>query len=124
MASEEYIQTLRRVQANIGYLMPKAQHQSGGGAEAGGGGKQPPGPAHMTPPAHMVQGEVGQKYERLREVFPDWHGFAAARGGSQGGSAGSPQAGGNGIGNGNVNVNVNGGYTPGAGGQVGQISTS
>jgi hypothetical protein len=47
MAAEEYIQCLRRVQANLAYLAPRADAQQAM--------KAPPGPAHMTPPAHMPQ---------------------------------------------------------------------
>lgn len=64
MASDEYIQTLRRVQANLGYLMPKAQNDPS---------KAPPGPAHMTPPAHMPQ--LQSLYDQLKELFPSWPGY-------------------------------------------------
>ena len=72
MASDEYIQCLRRVQANFAYLMPKAQHTQGqsSGTEA----KQLPGPAHMTPPPHMPE-DMRQKYEQLQELFPEWQGL-------------------------------------------------
>jgi hypothetical protein len=72
MASDEYIQCLRRVQANFAYLMPKAQSSSGQSTvnEA----KQLPGPAHMTPPPHMPQG-MKEKYEQLKELFPEWQGL-------------------------------------------------
>lgn len=65
MASEEYIQCLRRVQANLAYLMPRA--------DAGQASKAPPGPAHMTAPAHMPQ--LQAKYEQLKELFPGWPGL-------------------------------------------------
>jgi hypothetical protein len=64
MAAEEYIQCLRRVQANLAYLAPRADAQQAM--------KAPPGPAHMTPPAHMPQ--LQSKYEALRELFPGWPG--------------------------------------------------
>lgn len=65
MAAEEYIQCLRRVQANLAYLAPRADvHQAQ---------KAPPGPAHMSPPAHMPQ--LQPKYEQLRELFPGWPGL-------------------------------------------------
>ena len=64
MAAEEYIQCLRRVQANLAYLAPRADAQQSM--------KAPPGPAHMTPPAHMPQ--LLAKYEALRELFPGWPG--------------------------------------------------
>ena len=72
MASDEYIQCLRRVQANFTYLMPKAQSSSG--QASGNEAKHLPGPAHMTPPPHMPD-EMKQKYEQLRELFPDWPGL-------------------------------------------------
>jgi hypothetical protein len=64
MAAEEYIQCLRRVQANLAYLAPRADIQQAM--------KAPPGPAHMTPPAHMPQ--LQSKYDQLRELFPGWAG--------------------------------------------------
>jgi hypothetical protein len=67
MASEEYIQTLRRVQANLAYMAPRAQ--SKGTDES----KIHPGPAHMTPPKHMTQ--LVEKYEQLKALFPDWPGL-------------------------------------------------
>lgn len=65
MAAEEYIQCLRRVQANLAYLAPRADTQQAA--------KAPPGPAHMSPPAHMPQ--LQAKYEQLRELFPGWNGY-------------------------------------------------
>ena len=81
MASEEYIQCLRRVQANLAYLMPRAQPAEGKAP--------PPGPAHMTPPPH-VPGLV-EKYADLRELFPGWQGLdhRLSRSGSMG--TGSPR---------------------------------
>lgn len=67
MASDEYIQCLRRVQANLAYLMPKASTDPSGQAKA------PPGPAHMTPPPHMSQ--LQARYEQLRDLFPGWSGL-------------------------------------------------
>jgi len=64
MAAEEYIQCLRRVQANLAYLAPRADVQQAM--------KAPPGPAHMTPPPHMAH--LQPKYEALRELFPGWPG--------------------------------------------------
>nr|OQO18387.1 hypothetical protein B0A51_13718 [Rachicladosporium sp. CCFEE 5018] len=64
MAAEEYVQCLRRVQANLAYLAPRADVQQLQ--------KAPPGPAHMTPPPHMPQ--LQAKYDLLREAFPDWIG--------------------------------------------------
>lgn len=66
MASDEYIQCLRRVQANLAYMMPKAQK---GQDES----KIQPGPAHMTPPRHMPQ--LKERYEQLKELFPGWQGL-------------------------------------------------
>lgn len=63
-ASDEYMQVLRRVQANLGYLMPTAQ---------GDQQKVPKGPVHMTPPQHMPQ--LQSKYDQLQELFPDWPGM-------------------------------------------------
>jgi hypothetical protein len=77
MAAEEYIQCLRRVQANLAYLAPRADTQQAM--------KAPPGPAHMTPPAHMPQ--LQSKYEQLRALFPGWAGNDARM--AQ--SAGSPR---------------------------------
>lgn len=84
MASEEYIQCLRRSQANLAYLMPKAQ--------SGDVSKAPPGPAHMTHPPHMPQLE--EKYKRLRELFPGWQGLDNRAGPP---NASSPSAGQNGM---------------------------
>ena len=64
LAAEEYTQVLRRVQANLAYLMPRAQNDQQ---------KAPKGPAHMTPPPHMPQ--LQPKYYQLQEVFPDWEGY-------------------------------------------------
>ncbi|TKA67916.1 hypothetical protein B0A55_09719 [Friedmanniomyces simplex] len=64
LASEEYIQVLRRVQANLGYLMPVAQNDAQ---------KTPRGPAYMSPPPHMPQ--LRPKFDQLRELFPDWQGL-------------------------------------------------
>lgn len=61
--SELYVNTMRRVQANLGWLMPKASQAS----------TVPPGPAHMTPPPHMTS--LVPLYERLRELFPGWQGL-------------------------------------------------
>ncbi|CAK4003220.1 Hypothetical predicted protein [Lecanosticta acicola] len=69
MASEEYIQCLRRVQANLSYLAPKASADASGGAAK----PRPAGPAHMTPPPHMPH--LLPKYEQLKELFPGWQGF-------------------------------------------------
>lgn len=71
LASEDYIHTMRRVQANLQYLMYKQQPD--------GGTKQLPGPAVMTPPPHLGE-KLREEYERLRELFPGWNGIDA-RGG-------------------------------------------
>ncbi|EME81111.1 uncharacterized protein MYCFIDRAFT_215845 [Pseudocercospora fijiensis CIRAD86] len=68
-ASEEYIQCLRRVQANLAYLMPKAQPEQANPAKASQG------PAHMTPPPHMPQ--LQEKYDRLKVLFDGWPGLDA-----------------------------------------------
>lgn len=79
MASEDYIHTMRRVQANLQYLMTKNPAQQGEGA------KQLPGPAIMTPPPHLGERLMGE-YERLRELFPGWMGIEgrSAAGGTPG----------------------------------------
>lgn len=67
VASEDYIQCLRRVQANLAYLAPRA--------DANMNPKAPPGPAHMTCPPHLADGEVGGLYAQLRELFQGWIGL-------------------------------------------------
>ncbi|MBE7180608.1 MAG: hypothetical protein INR71_05240, partial [Terriglobus roseus] len=67
LASEEYIQCLRRVQGNLAYMgnmAPRAQPDAS---------KMLPGPAFMTPPPHLSS-RLGPKYERLKELFPGWPG--------------------------------------------------
>ena len=64
LAAEEYTQVLRRVQANLAYLMPRAQSDQQ---------KAPKGPAFMTSPPHMPQ--LQSKYYQLQEAFPDWEGY-------------------------------------------------
>lgn len=64
MAGDDFVQVLRRVQANLGYLMPRAQNDQQ---------KAPKGPAHMTPPPHMPQLQL--RYDQLQELFPDWQGY-------------------------------------------------
>ena len=83
MASEDYIQCLRRVQANLAYMMPKAQQ--GQHNES----KVPPGPAHMTAPSHLP--ELKEKYDQLKELFPDWQGLDHRLSQSAGGNSGSPR---------------------------------
>nr|POE93483.1 hypothetical protein CFP56_19495 [Quercus suber] len=70
MASDEYIQCLRRVQANLGYLMPKARDDPQK--------TTPHGPMYMSPPPHMPQLQV--KYEQLVSLFPGWSGIEARSG--------------------------------------------
>ncbi|KAF2724053.1 hypothetical protein K431DRAFT_218686 [Polychaeton citri CBS 116435] len=65
MASEEYIQCMRRVQANMSYLVP---------LHSGTPAKKPPGPVHMTPPPHLAA-QLAVKYEQLKEAFPGWPGY-------------------------------------------------
>lgn len=67
MASDEFIQCMRRLQANLAYLAPRADAQQMS--------KAPPGPAHMSGPPHMPQ--LQKKYEQLRELFPGWGGLEA-----------------------------------------------
>nr|POE84543.1 hypothetical protein CFP56_78629 [Quercus suber] len=64
MASDEYIQCLRRVQANLSYLMPKARDDPQ---------KTPLGPVYMSHPPHMPQ--LQPKYDQLTSLFPGWSGI-------------------------------------------------
>ena len=82
MASEDYIHTMRRVQANLQYLMSKNQPA---GAD---GGKKIEGPAIMTAPPHLGERLKGE-YERLRELFPEWNGIEGKSGGGTPGRQGS-----------------------------------
>ena len=81
LASEDYIHMMRRLQANLQYMMQKQTTVTE---------KSLPGPAIMTPPP-SVGGELGAMYERLQELFPEWQGLdtrgTPARTGSSGGSA-------------------------------------
>lgn len=88
LASDEFIQCMRRLQANLAYLAPRS--------DAAQMSKAPPGPAHMSAPPHMPQ--LQQKYEQLRELFPGWGGIEA-RAASTAVSPGN----GNGTGNGMMN---------------------
>ena len=65
MASDEYIQCVRRLQANLSYMMPHGK--------AGQESKIQPGPAYVSPPRHMPQ--LGEKYAQLKELFPGWPGM-------------------------------------------------
>lgn len=67
-ASEEYANTLRRIQGNLAYLMPKAQQNAGPEGTQG-----LVGPAYMTAPPHMP--ELKEVYARLGELFPGWKGL-------------------------------------------------
>jgi hypothetical protein len=73
LASPEYIDVLRHIQANLAYLMPSAQ----GGDKS----KVPKGPQFMAPPQHMQSGpqyeELRTQYEELKRLFPDWTGYDA-----------------------------------------------
>lgn len=84
MASEDYIHTMRRVQANLQYLMSKNQ-------PAGADGKKIEGPAIMTAPPHLGERLKGD-YERLRELFPEWNGIEG-----RGGGGGTPGRQGSGV---------------------------
>lgn len=66
MATDEYIQILRRIQSNLSVLSQKA-------GMAPANHKTVPGPAHMTPPPSMPQ--LQSKYDRLRELYPNWPGM-------------------------------------------------
>ncbi|CZT14590.1 uncharacterized protein RCC_00565 [Ramularia collo-cygni] len=61
--SELYVHTMRRVQANLAWLMPTASQSS----------NVPPGPALMTPPPHMPA--LVPLYDRLKGLFPGWQGL-------------------------------------------------
>ncbi|KAF2487433.1 hypothetical protein BDY17DRAFT_288959 [Neohortaea acidophila] len=85
MASDDYIQLLRRLQGNIAYLMPRMGQQMQPDA------RTLPGPAFMQHPQQLPT--LAEKYERLRELFPEWAGndaklLAMSAGGA--GRTGSP----------------------------------
>ena len=86
MASEDYIHTMRRVQANLQYLMHKQQPAAGG--EGNASGKQLPGPAIMTAPPHLGE-RLKAEYDRLRELFPEWSGLDGRGTPSRQGSGGA-----------------------------------
>lgn len=67
MASEEYINALRRAQANLSWLAPKGTNMTAHTQN------QLPGPAYMLAPPHMPQ--LQTKYDRLRALFPGWIGL-------------------------------------------------
>jgi len=67
MASDEFIQCMRRIQANLAYLAPRVDTQQIS--------KAPPGPAHMAAPPHMPQ--LQKKYDQLKEMLPGWGGLEA-----------------------------------------------
>ena len=96
MASEEYIQLLRRAQGNLAWLMGRANGASAAnGGDVPGGGKMLPGPAYMQHPPQMPS--LSERYVELRRLFPDWPGNDAkmmAMVGNGGGSeTGSPAVG-------------------------------
>ncbi|KAK4545017.1 hypothetical protein LTR36_003568 [Oleoguttula mirabilis] len=93
LAADDFIQVLRRVQAILAYLMPKAQNDQQ---------RAPEGPAHMTPPPHMPQLQF--RYDQLQALFPGWDGYDRA----PSGSSASPQP--NGAANGMVGAPTAGTY--------------
>jgi hypothetical protein len=68
MASDEYIQIVKRLQGNLSYLSP-------------GKPKQFPGPAFLSPPPQMP--ELQPLYEQLKDLFPGWPGIENMRSGVQ-----------------------------------------
>lgn len=83
LASELYINTMRRIQANLAYLMPRASQANNPAAQPNP--NQPPGPAFMSPPPHMTA--LVPLYERLKSLFPDWQGME----GRMAGASSSPR---------------------------------
>jgi hypothetical protein len=68
MASDEYIQIVKRLQGNLSYLSP-------------GKPRQFPGPAFLSPPPQMP--ELQPMYDQLKELFPGWPGIENMRSGIQ-----------------------------------------
>ena len=60
--SPEYIECMRRLQANLAYLATIADRAKKSG------GVPPPAPAIMTPPPNMPS--MGEVYNKLNELFP------------------------------------------------------
>lgn len=58
---------MRRVQANLAYLAPRADSHHGQ--------RTPPGPAYMSPPPQMTG--LQEKYGQLKSLFPGWGGLEA-----------------------------------------------
>jgi len=77
IATLEYLQTLLRLHANLGYCCAQSDMQTKPGAKA------PHPPSYMRAPPSMPSLE--QKYARLRQLFPGWVGKDG-----QAGSAPSP----------------------------------
>ena len=75
--SPEYIECMRRLQANLAYLATIADRAKKSG------GVPPPAPAIMTPPPNMPS--MGEVYNKLKELFP-----LSGKGGV-GSSGGTPQ---------------------------------
>lgn len=61
MASDEYIQIIKRLQVNLAYLQPNKTPEQQAKAMAG--------PAFLTPPPQMPQ--LQGPYDRLKELFPE-----------------------------------------------------
>ena len=62
-ASQEYVDCMRRLQANLSYLAAIAD------AKKKASGNLPPGPAIMVPPPHLQS--VFELYKNLNKLFPD-----------------------------------------------------
>lgn len=82
IAAPEYLQTLSRLHANLGYCFAQSEAQNKPGA------KPPHPPSYMRPPPSMPSLE--QKYAKLRQLFPGWSGKDAQAGpGSNTGDGGN-----------------------------------
>ncbi|KAF4300978.1 hypothetical protein GTA08_BOTSDO10675 [Botryosphaeria dothidea] len=80
MASKEYIECLRRLQANLSYLATFADRVQNPNKPV------PPGPAIMTIPAQPQA--LNEMYTKLQTLFPGWKGQLLKPGGAPG--QGSP----------------------------------
>ena len=67
MASNEYLQTMCRLHANLGYLCAQQTDM-----QIKAGVKSPHPPSYMRAPPNMPQLE--EKYASLRQLFPGWTG--------------------------------------------------
>lgn len=85
-ASEQYINVMRRLQANLQYLMPRASQANSATPIPN---NQPPGPAYLSPPPHMTA--LVPQYERLKALFPDWPGLEKGLEGRLAAASSSPR---------------------------------